>query len=72
MCDPILVILLKMRPHDSQSSRENETTSSGSSLLASYYEDPPPPPRASIVLIFIPVKIMDMMITMKVSFSECK
>ena len=31
MCDPILVTLLKMRPHDSQSSRENSTPSSGTS-----------------------------------------
>ena len=34
MCDPILVILLKMRP------------SSGTSPLASYKEVPPPPPPA--------------------------
>ena len=32
MCDPILVILLKMRP------------SSGTSPLASYKDVPPPPP----------------------------
>ena len=41
MCDPILVTLLKMPPHESQSSRENATPSSGiwgSTLL-------PPPPR---------------------------
>ena len=43
MCDPILVTLLKMRPHYSQSSRENATPSSGTSRLASYKEDPPPP-----------------------------
>ena len=30
---PILVTLLKMRPHDSQSSRENATPSSGTSPL---------------------------------------
>ena len=38
MCDPILVTLLKMRPHYSQSSRENATPSSGTSQLASYKE----------------------------------
>ena len=42
MCDPILVPLLKMRPHYSQSSRENATPSSGTSPLASYKEVPPP------------------------------
>ena len=41
MCDPILVIVLKMRPHDSQSSRENATPSSGTSPLACYKEVPP-------------------------------
>ena len=35
ICDPILVTLLKMRPHYSQSSRENATPSSGTSPLAS-------------------------------------
>ena len=44
MCDPILVTLLKMRPHYSQSSCENATPSSGTSPLASYREVPPPPP----------------------------
>ena len=43
MCDPMLVTLLKMRPHYSQSSRGNATTSSGTSPLASYKEVPPPP-----------------------------
>ena len=38
MCDPILVTLLKMRPHYSQSSHENATPSSGTSPLASYEE----------------------------------
>ena len=33
-----------MRPHYSQSSRENATPSSGTSSLASYQEVPPPPP----------------------------
>ena len=36
MCDPIVVPLLKMRPHYSQSSSENATPSSGTSPLASY------------------------------------
>ena len=44
MCNPILVTLLKMRPHYGQSSRENGTPSSGTSPLASYKEAPPPPP----------------------------
>ena len=43
MCDPILVTLLKMRPHHSQSSSENATPSSGTSPLASYKEVPPLP-----------------------------
>ena len=42
MCDPILVTLLKMRPHYSQSSRENVAPSSGTSQLASYKGVPPP------------------------------
>ena len=41
MCDPILVTLLKMRPHYSQSSRENATPSSGTCPLASYKEVSP-------------------------------
>ena len=44
MCDPILVTLLKMPPHESQSSRENETPSSGTCPLASYKVVPPTPP----------------------------
>ena len=44
MSDPILVTLLKMLPHYSQSSPENATLSSGTSPLASYEEVPPPPP----------------------------
>ena len=40
MCDPILVTLLKVRPHYSQSSRENATPSSGTSLLASCKDVP--------------------------------
>ena len=47
MCDPILVTLLKMRPHYSQSSRENATPSSGTSPLASYKEVPPLPPSGN-------------------------
>ena len=43
MFDHILVTLLEMRPHYSQSSRENETPSSGTSPLVSYMEFPPPP-----------------------------
>ena len=36
MCDPILVILSKMYPHYSQSSRGNATPFCGTSPLASY------------------------------------
>ena len=43
MYHPILLTLLKMRPHDSQSSREIATPSSGTSPVASYKEVPPPP-----------------------------
>ena len=43
MCDPILVTLLKMWPHYSQSSRENANPSSGASPLASYKEVTAPP-----------------------------
>ena len=43
MCDLILVTLLKMRPHYSQSSCENATPSRGTSSLASYKEVPPAP-----------------------------
>ena len=43
MCDPILVTLLKMRPHYRQSSRENATPSSGTSPLTSYKKVLPPP-----------------------------
>ena len=42
MCDPILVTLLKMRPHDSQSCPEYLTPSSSTSPLPSYKEVPPP------------------------------
>jgi len=44
MCDPIVVTLLKMRPHYSQSSRKNATPSSSTSPLASYKAVPPPLP----------------------------
>ena len=47
MCDHILVILLKMEPHYSQSNRENATPSSGTSPLASYKKVTPPPFRGS-------------------------
>ena len=51
MCDPVLKTLLKMRPHYSQSSRENATPSSGTFPLASNNKEippplPPPRPRA--------------------------
>ena len=42
MCDPILVTLLKMQLHYSQSSRENAALTSGTSLVPSYKEVPPP------------------------------
>ena len=45
MCDPILVTLLKIRPHYSQSSRENATPSSGTSPLAAIRKYPSPPGR---------------------------
>ena len=44
-CATPLVTLLKMRPHYSQSSRENATPSGGTSPLASYKEVTPPPPN---------------------------
>ena len=49
LCDPIQVIRLKMRPHYSQSSRENATPSSGTSPWASYKEVPLPLPRQNTV-----------------------
>ena len=42
MCDPILVTLLKIRPHYSHSRRENATRSSGKFPIASYKKVPPP------------------------------
>ena len=53
MCDPILVTLLKMRPHYSQSSRENATPSSGTSPLASYKEVHPPLREGSQFNLFV-------------------
>ena len=44
MCGPIPVMLLKTRPHYSQSSREHATPLGGTSPLPSYKEVPPPPP----------------------------
>ena len=43
MCDPILVALLKMRPHYSPSSSENATPSSGTSPSVATYKEVPPP-----------------------------
>ena len=37
MCDPILVTLTKMQPHNGQSSHENATPSSDTSPLAYYF-----------------------------------
>ena len=51
MCDPeILVTLLKMQPHYSQSSRENATPSSGTFQVASYKEEVPPVPTPGCIL----------------------
>ena len=44
-CDPILVTLLKMQRHYSQSSRENSTPFSGTSQLASYKKVSALPPN---------------------------
>ena len=49
MRDPILVTLLKMRPHYSQSTLKNATPCSVTSPLASYKEVTPPPPRAAML-----------------------
>ena len=56
ICDPILVTLLKMRPHYSQSRRENATPSSGTSPSASYKEVPPsaPPPGTNNAQTLLP------------------
>ena len=50
MCDPILVTVLKMQPHYSQSSSENATPSSGTSPIAFYKELPPPPREGTSVI----------------------
>ena len=42
-----------MRPHYSQSSRENATPSSGTSPLASYKEVPHPPPPPGFIHVVI-------------------
>ena len=42
MCDPILVTLLKMQPHKSQSCRETASPSSGTSPLAFHGQEPSP------------------------------
>ena len=44
ICDPILVTLLKMRPHYSHSNRKNATPSIGTFLLVSCKGAPPSPP----------------------------
>ena len=56
MSDPILVTLLKMQPHYSQSNLENAPPSSGTYPLASYKEvtsppllSPPPPPGGGFI-----------------------
>ena len=51
MCHPIQVTLLKMRPHSSQSGRENATPSSGTSPVASHKEVPPSPPGSEIIIV---------------------
>ena len=48
MCDPILVALLKMRPHYSPSSRENATPSSGTSPSVASYKEVAPAPGSSL------------------------
>ena len=47
MCDPILVTLLKMRPHYSHTSHENATP------LASYKEAPPHPPSSTFIKLIL-------------------
>ena len=58
MCDPILVILLKMQPHYSQSSRENVTPSSGTFPLASNKKVPTHPPKRAFLKIIIKVDFL--------------
>ena len=54
MCDPILVTLLKMWPHYSQSGCEKATPFSGTCPLAPYKEVPPPPWVSKPVILYIP------------------
>ena len=49
MCDPIPVTLLKIKPHYSQSSRENATPSGSASLSVDDKEVSPPPSPGSIL-----------------------
>ena len=50
MCNPILVTLIKIQPHNSQISGENATPSSGTYPIAHYKEVPPPlPPELSVL-----------------------
>ena len=51
MFDSILVTLLKMQPHYSQSSLENATPSSGTFPLAPYKAVPPPPQVKSSIFL---------------------
>ena len=48
ICDPILVIVLKMQPYYSHYRHKNATPFSGTSPLASYKEVPPPPPDEKV------------------------
>ena len=59
MCDPILVTVLKMRPHYSQSSRKNVTPSSGTSPLASYKEVLPSRDGLKVVLFLTSYTFLD-------------
>ena len=73
MCDPILVTLLKMQTHYSQSSRENATPSGrGSSLLASYREVAPPPLARGNFLKDVPGSRPVLRALNDVFFSSCK
>ena len=50
MCNPILTTLIKMQPHNSQSSHENATPYSGTYPLTYYYEVPLPPPGTKLMV----------------------
>ena len=52
-CDSILVTLLKMQPHYSQSSRENVTPLNSTSPLASYKEVPPPLTGTKLIILVL-------------------